>query len=764
MRTLIYSLALLAASTLHAARFEVVRNGVAVEGAEVCLFRAGAVGSPVTRFFASPEVTCSPASGDVAIGDGAWNAFARKGTALISERVELVTADEAKAKRPRLELVDAAALDRKVAEGERPFVWIPRTRSALPVIGSVPAAMVVPLVVAKGAIVRVDAPLTLAAGETRTLDAAAARPGRVDVVVPVVFRTTPEGGGEAPEVAVVDPKGTRHAAAVPLARSDIQPGETLLFFREVPAGALTASLTGARWKDVESKLEPGSVRVVLGPPIEARATTKLTLHWWTPVNPATLAETQRTCTENPQAAIPFQARLLFCGDDKGALNAAIGSQDCTAAGERPLTLDALRGTATFEDAAAGVYMVEVAYPRLPAIRKKIEVAAKESTDVDVELRWFTFYGRVTRGGEPLAAELFGTVSDPETGRYQAVLPRNPETNPTRLRTCDGGMKTYFVPDQGPVENAAYDIDIAANRIAVDVVDAASKQPVPKLRVMLAAMKEDSPDAAYFSSTAGLTDEQGKLRIEPVIVNKRLLVCAVGEEYDRTCADPFTMGEAKEKSVRLEVQKIVRSTGRIVSPLPFEYGQLVWVTPAGTLSETVDGIDATGHFTYKKPHAEGEMLTFTAENHPLVAMLQPRVADGEELVIRIPSAPRRTFRVSLSEDSREEGAFIALRIGGSIVSSIVSVNALSWHLQRRGLQSSLMPGHSTTVADILATGPIRVILVPFSMAARYTGRVELPLVPEIGTFPQMDLAEAEVVVFGQDHPRATTPWGRLPAGR
>jgi hypothetical protein len=758
MRTLIYSLALLAASTLHAARFEVVRDGVAVEGAEVCLFRAGAAGSPVTRFFASPEVTCSPASGDVAIGEGAWNAFARKGTALISERVELVTADEAK--RPRLELVDAAVMQIAVAEGERPFVWIPRTRSALPVNGSVPAAMVVPLVVAKGAIVRVDAPLTLAAGETRQGDAPQVRQGRVDVVVPVVFRTTPEGGGDAPEVAVVDPKGTRHAAAVPLARSDVQPGQTLLFFREVPAGALTASLTGTRWKDEESKLEAASARVVLGPPLEARATTKLTLHWWTPVNPATLAETQRTCTDDPaQAAALFQARLLFCGDDKGTLNAAIGTQDCTAAGERPLSLDALRGTATFEDAAAGVYMVELAYPHLPAIRKKIEVAARESADVDVELRWFTFYGRVTRGGEPLAAELFGTVSDPETGRYQAVLPRDPEANPTRIRTCDGGMKTFFVPDKGPVENAAYDIDIAANRIDVDVIDAASKQPVPKLRVMMAAMKEDDPDAAYFSSTAGLTDEQGKLRIEPVIVNKRLLVCALGEEYDRTCADPFTMGEAKEKSVRLEVQKIVRRTGRIVSPLPFKYGQLVWVTPGGTLSEMVDGIDATGHFTYKKPHAEGEMLTFTAEGHPLVAMLQPRVADGEELVIRIPPAPRRTFRVSLSEDTREEGAFIALRIGGSIV----SVNALSWHLQRRGLQPSLMPGHSTTVADILATGPIRVILVPFSMAARYTGRVELPLVPEIGTFPQMDLAEGEVVVFGQENPRATT-WGRLPAGR
>src|SRR5687768_10976682 len=108
MRRILCSLSLLVASTLHAARFDVVRNGEPVLGAEVCLFRAGAVASPVTRFFTTSDVICSPASGDVEIGAGSWNAFARKGMSLISERVELVTAAEAKTKRPRLTLVDAA--------------------------------------------------------------------------------------------------------------------------------------------------------------------------------------------------------------------------------------------------------------------------------------------------------------------------------------------------------------------------------------------------------------------------------------------------------------------------------------------------------------------------------------------------------------------------------------------------------------------------------------------------------------------------------
>jgi hypothetical protein len=140
------------------------------------------------------------------------------------------------------------------------------------------------------------------------------------------------------------------------------------------------------------------------------------------------------------------------------------------------------------------------------------------------------------------------------------------------------------------------------------------------------------------------------------------------------------------------------------------------------------------------------------------MLHPRVNDGEDLIVRVPTAPRRTFQVFLSEDEKE-GAFIALRVG----QVIISINVLGWHLDRHDLQSPLQPGHSVVIPDILATGPIRVILVPGLMTLQYP-EIELPHVPEMGTFPQQDLGDRDTITFGGQTPRAITAPPVSPSSR
>jgi hypothetical protein len=747
MRKLLCSVSLIVASSLHAARFDVVRNGEAVEGAEVCLFRAGAADHPVTRFFASAEVTCTPASGDVAIGAGAWNAFARMGTELISERVELVTAADAKVKRPRLELVEASTLASKVGEGQSLFVWVPRTRSAFPVSATVPAGTVIPLIVAKGVIERVAAPLTLAAGESRTLENPARRANRVDMVVPVAFRAIPEEGGEAPNVAVIEAGGKRHEAEVKLVKSDVAAGETLLFFREVPAGAWTASLSGKRWKNAEVKLSAGktTTAVLAEKALDARATTKLAVRWWSLHDPSQLAAGRRLCDQEADTTAQFRARLLWCGDRMRDLSAYTSPRECTASAEQLLPPDGLRGEATFEDVAAGVYFVELAYPRLPVVRKRIEVASRESSEVDAELRFFTFHGTITRGGKPVEAEVFGSISDPATGRYEAVMLGNPGAYAVRVRTCDGALDSFIVPEEAPVENAAFDLELAENRLVIDVVDRKSGAAIPKARIRFAAMQEDAenPRAAYFSGSKGPTDEQGRAVIEPVLTNKKLMVCALSPDHEERCADPFVMGDAHEKQLRLELTPIVKRAGRIITTSPIEYAQIAWFSPGGAMTELVQGVKPDGTFTYQKPHAAGEFVVFSGDTHPLFATVHPRIADGEPLELRVPVAPRRTFTVTLSPDSREEAAFVALRIGDAIV----PINGLSGYLHPRGIQSALTPGHSVTIPDILATGPIRVIMIPVSMFMRYSPGTELPLVPEIGTFPQQDLGDRAAITFG-----------------
>lgn len=745
---------ILLTQTLHAARFDVVHNGHPVEGAEVCLFRAGDLTTPITRFFTSSAVICSPASGDVAIGEGTWNAFARKGTSLISERVELVSDVEAKTKRPRLELVDAATFAGKVGEGESLFVWVPRTRSAFPAGVSVPAGQVIPVVVAKGAIQRVGAPLTLAAGESRMLENAERRPNRVDVVVPVAFRTVPVEGGEAPQVALVDASGKRHAAEVPLVKSDVVVGETLQFFREVPAGALTASLSGKQWKNVEAKLAASaSPALVAETTLEARATTKLTVRWWAPVDPAQLAAGRRTCKENPEDPAHFRARLLWCADRMQDLNAYTNPRECTAAAEQALPMDALQGEATFEDVAAGVYFVELQYPRLPRVLKKVEVAPRESSSVDAELRFFTFHGRLTRGGKPIEAEVFDSLSDGETGRYEAVLTQNPGAFPFQVITCDHTLNSWLVPDEAPVENAAYDVDLADNRIIVDIVEKKTGAPIPNMRVSIGALDEvTAPNAMHFTASQGRTDERGRVIIEPVLKNKKLMICADTHDYDNPCAEPFVMGKTLEKMVRLELAPVVKRAGRVIAAGDLGYVQILWFSRDGVRTEMVRGVQPDGSFTYQKPHAEGEIIIFSSDIQPLFASLHPRLAEDEPLELRLPAVPRRNFTVTLSSDSREQVAFLALRIGDVVV----PINGLGQHLAMRGLQSALEPGHSVKVVDVLATGPTRVILIPFSMVTRYPPNLELPLVPEIGTFPQQDLGDRDAITFGEQMPRVKVP--------
>src|SRR6185503_1863168 len=111
---------------------------------------------------------------------------------------------------------------------------------------------------------------------------------------------------------------------------------------------------GKQWKNVEAKLtaDAASPALVAEKALEARATTKLTVRWWSPVDPAQLAAGRRTCEDKPDAtpdAGQFRARLLWCADRMQDLNAYTNPRECTASAEQSLPMDVLRGEATFED-------------------------------------------------------------------------------------------------------------------------------------------------------------------------------------------------------------------------------------------------------------------------------------------------------------------------------------------------------------------------------------------------------------------------------
>lgn len=733
-----------AATSLEAAQFRVTSEGKEIIEAEICLFKAGRAATPITRYFQSAEVSCKSADKDVPIPAGEWNVFARKGTELVSDRVELI-ADRT---RPaEIGLTPAARLTTsrwRLADDERIFVYVPRTGSAMPLQAAVPAGVVVPLVVREGRIVRIGAPVELAEGETRDADPPATST-RADVIVPIAFKALPEGSRGAPEIALVDSAGQPHRNIAPMTR--LEPGAAgLAIFRGVTPGAATVTLSGSRWATVEAKVDATPQVTASNEILIARPASRLIVHWWSPVDLATLRPSVSECKAEADVlgrvatsdSQTFTARLFVCPDEPNPIPAR-----CKRGDPVEIATGDLRGQVEFSDVPVGTHFVMLAYPSLPTIVKRVEVVNAAEATADIELRYFSFFGKVTRGEEPVHARVFGAVTDPATGSYVAVMSQRPARPvPYSVTFCDGSGRYRFVPDEPPVENAEFNIEVPENRIVVEVADKTTGLPIEDALVHLAAIMPDGPPgAAHYAGPAGKTGNDGRLVIEPVLRNRELHICASHADYNRSCADDFVMKD-REKSIRLALEKALKRRGRITTGKP-QNGQLIWFSRDGKITEMIREFTDSGEFTYRVPHAEGEIVVLLSADGPLFAFHHPRLLDDQPLEITYPSVPRRSVTVTLSADSREEVAFVALQIGDITV----PIDGVGWHLMARRTQSSLRPSWTVTIPDVLETGPISVILVPGSFMQQFESRqVMMPLLPEAATLPRQRLGDDGSVTF------------------
>ncbi|HUP46257.1 MAG TPA: hypothetical protein VM779_12170 [Thermoanaerobaculia bacterium] len=743
MRTALRWLPLLLCATLQAAEFRVTAEGRDVADAEICLFRAGSNATPVTRFLMSADLSCLPAGADVPVPSGDWNVFARKGSELISERVELVSD---RTRPAELALVPAAHLDRSrwpLAKDERLFVYIPRSGTAMPLHGAVPAGTVIPLVVAGGTIVDVGVPLELAPGESRRVEPSP-RQERSNLVVPLFFKATPDGVDDPPRITLTDAKGGEHVNAAPLKRAEAGAG-ALAIFRGLGAGTATVRLSGPRWATAEAAVDVKESVEILERPLVAHPASNLTVHWWSAVDLSTLRPPESECDVEPDQvgtvsvskAKTFTATIMICPDEPKPI-----PMKCKSATEVELPMGELRGQAEFTGVPVGRHFVTFAYPGLPSVLQRAEVFDRADSTADVELRYFAFFGKVTRGDEPVHGRVFGTVTEPDTGRFVAVMSRAPSAGvPFGVTFCDGSGVYRFVSDEPPKENAEFNIEIPANRVIVQVTDQATGAPLANAQVSLGAMHRGEDDAAHYAGPAGKTDGQGRLVIEPILANRELHICAGHPDYDSTCAERFEMKEQREKIVSLALEKAVIRRGRIRSGAPAG-ARLVWFSRDGRITEMIWEFSPDGEFTYKKPHAEGEIVALISDQ-PLYVFHHPRLRDDDLFEIVIPLARPRSFSVTLSAESREESGWVALQIG----EVIATINTVGWHLMQRRIQSILRPGWTVHIPDILETGPITVIFVPVSAMAPYRNpRVELPLVPEFGSFPRQRLGDDDNVIF------------------
>lgn len=543
--------------------------------------------------------------------------------------------------------------------------------------------------------------------------------------VRVEIPNPPKGKTAPPAVTITDAKGRVHEPA---------PQSSPLCFRGVPAGKATLKLSGDRWLTVEQPIEvkPGSTHDVT-----AVVTTKLVVNWWTPNNLAELAKARPACDDEAALNEPVAATLLICSNrDPEATFMPGQSKNCSATEPRMLSVDEPQGTLTFENVPRGKHILRFTAGGLPPLEKEVRVFENETTVEQVEARWATVYGKVTKGGKPVHAKVFETaVTDPESGAYIAAFTRLPGAQPMRVKPCDGSAMYFHVPEDAPKENAAFDIEIPNNRVVVEVVDAATGKPVEKAGVSYAAPIKGSERGAQFSMSAGKTDEKGRVTITTLLPKKTLRICAMHAEYDFACTDDFEIAETEEKQLRVALSKVVLRDGRVHAP---GVSTIVWSGSAGETERV--RTNAEGRFKYKKPHGVGEIVTVSTAAG-FFAVPQPPLEEGQAFEIAVPAGPRRTFEVTLASTARDAAMFtIAL---GDLV---VPHDGFSQHLIQREQQPALRPGSTTVVHDVIETGPISVIVAPLSFLRSTSSPRGWVFLPEARSLPRKALGDQTKLLF------------------
>lgn len=465
------------------------------------------------------------------------------------------------------------------------------------------------------------------------------------------------------------------------------------------------------------------------------APSTLTVHWWTPNDIGAIVRSSADCASENGKPAKFTATLMTCPErDPNARMLPGMSRSCTSSETRELSIDARSGVVSFTNVPAGLHMLLFRAGSLQPVQVPLRVyGGQQDATEPVEVKWLTVVGTVTRGGRPVHAKVFNSaVTDPATGRFTAALRLLPKADPMAVVPCDGSREYWFIPESAPAENAAFDIELPANRLEVDFVDAATGQPVKDVPANYAAVRSDRADAAHFSMFAGRSNANGRLVIEPLVPNRPLRVCARTELYESACSEPFTIKPNETKQLRIALTKAVVREGRVLTP---GRSQVIWHNLTGVTESVYT--DEEGRFRYKRPHAEGEIVTVLA-NAGFYAFVQPRIEEGQLFDITLPNVRRRTFEVAMPRSSREQYGFFTIALGDLIVPD----HGFKQYLAQNRQQPSLQRGSSAMVRDVFETGAISVIYIPGPGAKAG----DWALKPEARSLPRRALGESSSITI------------------
>jgi hypothetical protein len=684
-----------------------VRPVAAAQPGEICRFRALDAENPFRRWLGSQQVTCIPAGAPLEFEEGLWNVFARAEGAVSAAPLLIDGAAAIPEIAP--ELGPGATVAPLLPEGHGGVIYAPRRGSAFPVDG---AKVTVPA----------DEPLWLFVLQKSV-------PVAVLSIPPLAPRTERQvdgrSGGPASIVGWLQvPDADRAALAkasgvsTPAIRAGSREAEPLpplallhgAFYRvrDVAPGNAEVRLEGRGWVPDRRVVRVQSGVSVASVPLRLRATGTLIVHWNTHDNLAALDRWFGSCDTDEDAP-----QLVIAVSKCATPRSGESFDETKCAPIREEQVGTLFGSFTFDDVVPGMYRAEMRFGKLPPADAIASVGPLRVADLRVIASYERVSGSVTRGGEPLGEEVsleFPTGSGfapEETDEYHAVLssPILESEEQIRVEACDGSPRAVVLTDQPMRHGARYNVDIPANELIIRVTDTFTGEMLRGAKVELEAFSVLRLHRVVYTATE-TADGRGLVVWRGVPI-RRLHIRVSHTGYEKRMIQPFTMPEKGKHEIDAQLVPMRGSRGKIVSTVPFVNGSVLWYSRDGSRTESAE-LAEDGTFIYGNRHAADETMAVVSASHPLWVLRSPETDRRDSMTLRYPDALPVAFDVWLGTAAPPaESRHVGVVIGGVRIPQ----PALVQHQDLRDDQNYLRGAGPLHIRDLLATGPIDVLLGP-----------------------------------------------------
>jgi hypothetical protein len=695
-------------------------NDRRVTGAEVCFFKARSPRSFTDRFLGASDTQCYAADRIARIPAGTWNFYIQHpdyGVSTHPYAFGAIEHDDDNAKPVRIDLLPAGVLDLTAARsglqsGEHFALYIsnggraasppamrPFPRDATRFLAPADMQLLL-LIVRESTIVWAGRPFTIPARQVFAVPLPH-RPSRdLIALVGIDDAVTPYERNAvqsiAPPTLRLRSKTVDRTTALGL-KPPPAFDTSIVTFEDVPPGDYTLELSGQFWLgdrlavhvDAPTEVIAQASRSLLTQP---RARIDAT---WTIGGDLAATPSAPTC----DGAKPAETALTL-------FRCAFPFPRC-APGDRAVVkrLDLnrdVRGRTSFDELEPGDYYVQLERADLRAFGRAAARIAVASA-VDLKLEPVVVTGRVTQASKPVKANIeFATgsvVSDGETGEYYALLTRPPGAQPIRVTVC-GSEKAYLdVPPRALVASDRYEIDIPANHLVVQVVDAATNTPLAKARVNSRPVTERQ-DLEW--RLVGVTSDEGVVRDENVSKTATLEVCAAAPGYDRQCSSNVRM-RTETETITLALPRSSKRTVRIAWDHDMGGGMVFVVFQGSVIAQSP--IDPRKMFQLDPTTPSDADVYIAAPYYPLTRLPVPNLV-VDDPVLELPSRSSVSFSVTLPRNAKHAGGSLGIEMGGSPVPSDVLR-----YFQMIANQSSpeIRPGDTVQFGAIDASAPTTVLL-------------------------------------------------------